>query len=56
MTTREVADHLGIPVSTLYQWRHRKVGPRAAKIGRHLRWRQTEVERWVEQQTTSGSR
>lgn len=46
----EVSEYLGIPVKTLYQWRHRGIGPRASKVGRHLRYRWDDVEKWVDQQ------
>lgn len=51
-TARDVADFLGVPVSTLYQWRYRHTGPRACRVGRHLRYRSTDVLAWVEQQVT----
>jgi excisionase family DNA binding protein len=42
----EVAEYLGIPVNTLYQWRHQGVGPRSRRVGRHLRYDPDEVRRW----------
>ncbi len=56
LTTDQVADYLSVPVSTLYQWRHRGIGPRAARVGRHLRYRRTDVDRWVEQHMSDSSR
>jgi excisionase family DNA binding protein len=46
-----VATYLGIPVATLYQWRHRGIGPKGTKVGRHIRYRWQEVERWLDSQT-----
>ncbi|HEY2671845.1 MAG TPA: helix-turn-helix domain-containing protein [Rugosimonospora sp.] len=46
----EVSAFLRIPVGTLYQWRHRRTGPPAAKVGRHLRYNPTEVRAWLDQQ------
>ncbi|MYS25174.1 DNA binding domain-containing protein, excisionase family [Streptomyces sp. DvalAA-14] len=51
-TPMAVSEYLGVPVATLYQWRHRGVGPRAHKLGRHLRYRWSEVEAWVDEQAT----
>ncbi|HLT09233.1 MAG TPA: helix-turn-helix domain-containing protein [Micromonosporaceae bacterium] len=51
-TAEEVAAYLGVPVRTLYQWRLRGTGPRASKVGRHLRYRWSEVERWLDEQAT----
>ncbi|MEU1813433.1 helix-turn-helix domain-containing protein [Micromonospora aurantiaca (nom. illeg.)] len=55
-TAEQVSEFLGVPVATLYQWRHRGVGPRGAKVGRHLRFRWADVEKWFEDQTSGGSR
>lgn len=46
----EVSRILGVPVQTLYQWRHLGKGPRAAKIGRHLRYRAEDVDAWLAEQ------
>jgi hypothetical protein len=47
MTTLEVAAFLSIPVATVRQWRYMGVGPRAFKVGRHLRYDPDEVARWL---------
>lgn len=49
-TIQETADYLAVPVGTLYQWRHRRTGPPAAKLGRHLRYDPTAVRDWVKGQ------
>ncbi|MBD0740431.1 helix-turn-helix transcriptional regulator [Streptomyces sp. CBMA29] len=49
-TPVEVSEYLGVPVATLYQWRHRGAGPRVHKLRRHLRYRWAEVEAWVDGQ------
>lgn len=41
---------LSVPVSTLYLWRARKEGPPAIKVGKHLRWRPADVDRWLDEQ------
>ncbi|MFF3330284.1 helix-turn-helix transcriptional regulator [Streptomyces sp. NPDC002888] len=43
----EVAVYLGVPVKTLYQWKYRGIGPNVHKVGRHLRYRWSEVDAWV---------
>ncbi|MFI7336200.1 helix-turn-helix domain-containing protein [Micromonospora aurantiaca] len=45
----EVSAFLRVPVGTLYQWRHRRIGPRAAKVGRHLRYNPADVRAWLEE-------
>lgn len=47
MTAREVAEFLGVPVATLYHWRYHGRGPRALRVGRHLRFRIEDVEQWL---------
>ncbi len=47
LTTEQVAQYLQVPVATLHQWRYRQEGPRAYKVGRHLRWRQADVDAWL---------
>ncbi len=48
LTVVEVADYLRIPVATLYVWRSHGKGPRAVRVGRHLRYRLADVERWLD--------
>jgi excisionase family DNA binding protein len=48
MTTEELAAFLSLPVATLYQWRHRGTGPRAFRVGKHLRYRRADVEAFLE--------
>lgn len=60
LTPADVAEILQVPVKTLYQWRHRGVGPPALKIGRHLRYRPTDIgaflaERAPPSSSTAGS-
>ncbi|HUG09062.1 MAG TPA: helix-turn-helix domain-containing protein [Acidimicrobiia bacterium] len=45
---RELADYLGVPVATLYQWRHRRKGPPGFRVGKHLRYRWADIEEWIE--------
>ncbi|MCM0675326.1 helix-turn-helix domain-containing protein [Micromonospora phytophila] len=46
-TVEEVSAYLGLPVATLCQWRHRCVGPRAFRVGRHLRYDPADVRAWL---------
>ena len=47
VTTREVADYLGIPVQTIYRWASRGDGPTRLRVGRYVRYRKADVERWL---------
>jgi excisionase family DNA binding protein len=44
---QELADYLHIPLQTIYQWRTRQYGPPGVRIGKHVRYRKTDVEQWV---------
>jgi excisionase family DNA binding protein len=46
-TIRDVSAFLGVPVGTLYQWRHRGDGPPALRLGKHLRFDPDMVRRWA---------
>lgn len=50
LTVEEAAEALRTPVSTLRYWRHMKKGPRAARIGGRIMYRQTDLEAWLEAQ------
>ncbi len=49
-TPEEVSHFLGVPKATLYQWRYLGTGPKAARIGRHLRYLPTDVMEWFKRQ------
>jgi excisionase family DNA binding protein len=47
-TPTDVAQFLGVPVATLYQWRRRRIGPPAHRVGRHLRYDPDAVRAWFD--------
>ena len=50
MSLTDVSEMLGIPIHTLYRWRHKGDGPVGYRVGRHVRYRREAVEAWLEQQ------
>ena len=50
LTIEEAAEALRTPVSTLRYWRHMNKGPRAARIGGRIMYRQADLEAWLEAQ------
>lgn len=50
VTITELAEYLGVPVKTIYEWRQTGRGPVGIRIGRHLKFRLTDVQTWVEGQ------
>lgn len=47
MNVREVAAHLRVPVSTVYDWRTRGLGPPAHRFGKHLAFAVSDVQVWI---------
>lgn len=47
LTIREVADYTRIPIATLRYLRTQGRGPRGFRVGRHLRYRVTDLEDWI---------
>ena len=47
LTVQDLAKYLGVPASTLYAWRYRGQGPAGFRVGKHLRYRWSDVECWV---------
>lgn len=43
----ELATYLGIPVSTIYYWRTRGLGPPAYRLGKHLKFAVSDVRDWI---------
>jgi excisionase family DNA binding protein len=46
----ELADYLKVPVKTIYNWRSEGKGPRGLRIGRHVRFRASDIEAWLDRQ------
>ena len=56
ITIQEASKRLGgIPVKTLYAWRHRGEGPPSQRVGRHIRYRPEHLEAWIDSLESSGS-
>ena len=48
LSAEELAEFLGVPLSTIYQWRYLGQGPRGMRVGRHLRFATADVDAWLE--------
>jgi excisionase family DNA binding protein len=56
LTIEELAQHLSVPVATIYDWRSRSVGPVAHRLGKHLRFAISDVQAWLGSHRDGGSR
>ncbi len=45
-----LANYLDVPVRTVYSWRHKGEGPKGSRVGRHVRYRLSDVDSWLDQQ------
>lgn len=50
LTAAELATYLAVPLKTLYAWRYQRKGPPGFRVGRHLRYRRTDVQQWIKGQ------
>jgi len=49
LTPEEVSQMLGgVPAATLKRWRTQRTGPVVLHIGRHVRYRRSAVEAWLQ--------
>ena len=46
----EVAEWTGIPENTLRFWRQASKGPRSARLGRRVVYRERDVQAWLDAQ------
>jgi excisionase family DNA binding protein len=50
----ELAEYLGVPAQTIYDWRLSGRAPRAYKVGKHLRFAVSDIAEWLEQRHEDG--
>jgi predicted DNA-binding transcriptional regulator AlpA len=50
LTPAEVAARLRRPVATVRYWRATRTGPKSARVGGRILFRQSDVESWIEEQ------
>jgi excisionase family DNA binding protein len=47
-TPQQIAEYLGVPLGTVYQWSSRGGGPRMSRVGRHLRAKWEDLDAYLE--------
>ena len=50
LSVSDLADYLGVPVSTVYDWRSNGLGPVGHRLGKHIRFALSDVRTWLESQ------
>ncbi|WP_062214349.1 helix-turn-helix domain-containing protein [Streptomyces sp. NBRC 109706] len=57
LTPEDLVTLLKLPsVETIYQWRKTRSGPRATRIGKHLRYHPNAVAEWLDANTDHAAR
>ena len=56
VTTKELAELIGVPVATLNNWRSIGRGPRSFRLGRTVKYLIADVTAWIEQQQQADDR
>jgi excisionase family DNA binding protein len=51
LTLDEAAAYLKLASGTLYNWRHSRIGPKSVKVGSRVRYRQTDLDLWIDAST-----
>ena len=54
LTLEEFAARVRRPVATARYWRAMGTGPRSARISGRVMYRESDVERWIDEQFASG--
>ena len=49
-TPADLAEYLQVSERTLIRWRNTRIGPAWIRAGRHVRYRSTDVQVWLESQ------
>jgi len=52
-SVEDLARHLQVSPNTVYVWNYKGTGPRAVRVGRHVRYRAEDVETWLERHANS---
>jgi excisionase family DNA binding protein len=48
LTVEELAAELQVPVGTVRRWRRYGTGPVGTRVGKHVRYRRADIERWLD--------
>ncbi|MFE0316572.1 MULTISPECIES: helix-turn-helix transcriptional regulator [Streptomyces] len=54
MSPKELAEFLGISVASLYTMNTYGTAPRRIRVGRHIRYRRTDVDAWLDSNVIEG--
>lgn len=55
LTPDQLADVLQVSAKTLKSWRYHGTGPKWTNVGRNVRYRWAEVDKWLKARTNGGT-
>jgi excisionase family DNA binding protein len=55
LSAQGLADYVDVPLETVYRWNYVGSGPPAIKVGRHLRFRERDVEAWLDKKAKAAA-
>ena len=56
VTAEGFASLVDRPVSTIYYWRSRKIGPTGFRVGRRILYRRRDIEQWLDELHAAATR
>ncbi|GAB2818793.1 helix-turn-helix domain-containing protein [Lentzea nigeriaca] len=56
MSPAEVGEYVNVPLNTVYAWNTRGGGPKYSRVGRHVRYRKSDVDAWLAENAVGGGR
>ena len=55
LTINDLCELLSVTPKTVASWRYRGVGPASYKAGKHVRYKRSDVEAWMEESRTEST-
>lgn len=49
LTINDLCELLSVTPKTVHSWRYRGIGPASFKAGKHVRYKRSDVEAWIEE-------
>ena len=53
LSIEDLAEYLGVPITTIYDWRVDGKGPCGVRVGRHVKFAVSDVRAWIDGQRES---
>lgn len=53
LSPEDLAQRYKVPIATVYRWNSESTGPRRLKVGKHVRYRLSDVQAWEAKHLTA---